>query len=104
MGMDVPNIHFVFHYEPSSTIEDFLQEVGRAGRDPKSLEAVNFSKDRPLTTVCLYEPDDFRKLYDRIQRSSIAWEDIRELQRLLLDYFRRIQYPKDRPAPVSARR
>lgn len=103
MGMDVPNIHFVFHYEPSSTIEDFLQEVGRAGRDPKSLAAVNLSKDRPLTTVCLYEPDDFGKLFDRVQRSSIAWEDIRELQKLLLEYFRRIQYPLDRPAPVSTR-
>lgn len=103
MGMDVPNIHFVFHYEPSSTIEDFLQEVGRAGRDPKSLASVNFSKDRPLTTVCLYESDDFGKLFDRIQNSSIAWEDIRELQKLLLNYFQRIQYPQDRPAPVSER-
>jgi ATP-dependent DNA helicase RecQ len=30
MGMDIPNIHFVTHYSPPSTFEDFLQEVGRA--------------------------------------------------------------------------
>ncbi|HQU97094.1 MAG TPA: DEAD/DEAH box helicase, partial [Saprospiraceae bacterium] len=28
MGMDIPNIHFVTHYSPPSTFEDFLQEVG----------------------------------------------------------------------------
>ena len=33
MGMDIPNIHFVTHYSPPSTFEDFLQEVGRAGRN-----------------------------------------------------------------------
>ena len=27
MGMDIPNIHFVTHYSPPSTFEDFLQEV-----------------------------------------------------------------------------
>lgn len=33
MGMDIPNIHYVVHFNPPSVLEDYLQEVGRAGRD-----------------------------------------------------------------------
>jgi ATP-dependent DNA helicase RecQ len=33
MGMDIPNVHYIVHYSPPSVLEDYLQEVGRAGRD-----------------------------------------------------------------------
>ena len=32
MGLDCPNISHVIHWGPSSTIEDYVQEIGRAGR------------------------------------------------------------------------
>ena len=38
MGMDIPNVHFVYHLDPSSNFEDFLQEVGRAGRNKEAYQ------------------------------------------------------------------
>lgn len=32
MGIDCPNVSNVIHWGPSSTIEDYVQEIGRAGR------------------------------------------------------------------------
>ena len=40
MGMNIPNIHTVVHYGPSSTIDNYVQESGRAGRDGKRSDAV----------------------------------------------------------------
>ena len=48
MGMDIKNIHYVYHLGPSSAFEDFLQEVGRAGRNRASLEAAGFSDAHPI--------------------------------------------------------
>lgn len=44
MGMDIPNVRIVFHWQHPSSAEDYLQEFGRAGRDGKQSLAVLFTQ------------------------------------------------------------
>ncbi len=60
MGMDIKNIHFIYHLGPSSTFEDYLQEIGRAGRNVEMLTAAGFSSDNPIQTKCLLTKNDFK--------------------------------------------
>ena len=48
MGMDIPNVRIVFHWQHPSSPEDYLQEFGRAGRDGKQSLAVLFTKKNDI--------------------------------------------------------
>jgi len=42
MGLDIPNVRLVIHWQQSAAVEDLLQEFGRAGRDRKSSVSIIF--------------------------------------------------------------
>src|SRR5438477_7289412 len=50
MGLDVPNVRLVVHWQHPASVEDYLQEFGRAGRDGNHSIAVLFTgaKDEGL--------------------------------------------------------
>lgn len=91
MGMDIKNIHFIYHVGPSSTFEDYLQEVGRAGRNKEMLHAAGFSDDNPIQTKCLITKNDFKKLKDKLHESQMTWNHLDQVRKAVFEYFSRFK-------------
>lgn len=92
MGMDIPNIYFVGHLSPSNTFEDFLQEIGRAGRnEDQRLDAGFDNLNNPISTLCLTSPDDFAQLKDQLLDSRISWHEVKEVKTIVEDYIKKFK-------------
>lgn len=91
MGMDLPNIHYVIHAYPSQVFEDYLQEVGRAGRSQEMYEDA-FPKSEitgvraQLPAICLYNQTDFDRAKELVNQSLISWERLCECDKLIQAY------------------
>jgi ATP-dependent DNA helicase RecQ len=48
MGVDKPNVRFVFHSEPADSVDSYYQEIGRSGRDRQPARAVLFYRSEDL--------------------------------------------------------
>ncbi|MDZ7750666.1 MAG: RecQ family ATP-dependent DNA helicase [Gammaproteobacteria bacterium] len=75
MGVDKADIRYVYHYNPPKSLENYAQEIGRAGRDGE-------------TAICelLFCPDDLNVLENFIYGDT---PDTAALQRLVHDLFGR---------------
>jgi ATP-dependent DNA helicase RecQ len=100
MGMDIPNVHFVFHLDPSSNFEDFLQEVGRAGRKKEAYISAGFSEENPIKTNCIIASDDFKRAKDKLHNNQITWSDIIQVQKALYSYVEK--YTEKEIGPTDA--
>jgi ATP-dependent DNA helicase RecQ len=48
MGIDKPDVRFVFHYDISDSVDAYYQEIGRAGRDGEPARAILFYRPEDL--------------------------------------------------------
>jgi ATP-dependent DNA helicase RecQ len=102
MGLDVPNVRMVIHYQQPASAEDYLQEFGRAGRDGKPSMAVLLVGDddtgllkfmaRKTVEAARLEPADAT---ERLRAKTESIETMRTMalakgqcmRRSLLNYF-----------------
>jgi ATP-dependent DNA helicase RecQ len=75
MGVDKANIRYVYHYNPPKSLENYAQEIGRAGRDGE-----------PALCHLLFCPDDLNVLENFIYGDT---PDAGALHGLLHDLFGR---------------
>lgn len=90
MGMDIPNVHYVVHYNPPSVLEDYLQEVGRAGRSTEMYEEA-FPDGSKIPALCLTSKDDFKKLKDLLVKSQMSWSNLTDAKEKILEFIQQFQ-------------
>ncbi len=75
MGVDKPDVKLVVHYDISSSLENYLQEAGRAGRDP-SLEA---------ECVVLFNNDDLDQHFLLLNQTKLSIGEIQQVWKAIKD-------------------
>lgn len=76
MGIDKPDVRTVIHWQLPSSLEDYYQEAGRAGRDEKKAFA-----------VVLISPSDVDNLIKVNDLNKIDINDLKQIYKGLCNYF-----------------
>lgn len=103
LGMDIPNIHLVIHYDPPTSLDDYIQEIGRAGRDPKARLQAGFDSSRRVPCVLLWDDEDLGRSRDRLRQQLVSWHDVTQVFDAIKAYAKAVKHisatgqPSDKP-------
>lgn len=78
MGVDKKDVKLVIHYDISSSLEDYVQEAGRAGRDPSML----------AECYVLYNDNDLDKHFILLNQTKLNFIEIQQVWRAIKDMTR----------------
>lgn len=69
MGVDKSDVQLVIHYDISTSLEDYVQEAGRAGRDEK------------LSAECfvLFDEEDLNKHFIMLNQNKLSIKEIQQI-------------------------
>ena len=75
MGMDIPHLHACIHHRPPTFIEDYLQEVGRIGRDEN--ERLRAGHEH-VTATLLYNQNDMERNLALLHDKTVKPPDLQD--------------------------
>ncbi|KAA6335142.1 ATP-dependent DNA helicase RecQ [termite gut metagenome] len=69
MGIDKPNVRFTIHFNIPASIESFVQEAGRAGRDRKiALSTILFNKQK----IAIFNSQFYKQIAPKISKEAFT--------------------------------
>ena len=77
MGVDKEDVRLVVHADIPGSLENYLQEAGRAGRDREDAHC-----------VLLYDEQDIERQFGMVERSRLSQRDIQQILRKLRNEYK----------------
>ncbi len=74
MGIDKANVRFVYHFDITTSIDSYYQEIGRAGRDGEKAEAVLFFRHDDIGVQKFYSGEGKLNVRDIEQIANVIAE------------------------------
>lgn len=91
LGIDKPNIRYIVHYEAPASLEQYVQEAGRAGRDGRRADC-----------ILLYDPRDRETHEALLQTSRIRPDQLYRLAAALAAWAKEGRVPTKEGLTISA--
>ena len=76
MGVDKSDVKLVIHYDISDSLENYVQEAGRAGRN----------QEIQAECYVLFNNDDLDKLFIRLNQNKLSLNEIQQVWRAIKEY------------------